>query len=230
MTVPPVAETLASPAPSIEFLEPQTAGQESGFTQDDTSYRSLNELPRVPRGVDLLLDHIFAPSGGTSPWPSKETLASAKTRSWGSLWPLDGEAEVILDTYKTKLERLFPFVIVPDMEAVEMKQTRPFLWKAIMMVGTFLDGARNMKLGEELLAVISHAAMVEGENGLDILQGVQLLVAWFHHALQNSRLTNLLFLARSLCLSLGLGGNAPASQSNLDHLRAYAGTYYVNTL
>ena len=56
----------------------------------------------------------------------------------------------------------------------------------------------------------------------------------FHHALRSSRLTNVLFLARSMCLNLSLGGNQPmpddATTRNLDPLRAYAGTYYLNTL
>lgn len=226
---------LASPASSVEVAaETQSTdkGAAAAATTDDAaaSFFSKDRI-RTPKNVDMVLNHLFPPSGQeSSPWPTKESLESAKKETWNSVWPLEGEAEVILATYKTKLEQLFPFVVVPDIKATELKQTRPFLWKAIMMVGTFLDGARNMKLGEELLADISHAAMVEGEHGLDILQGMQLLVAWFHHALKNSRLTNLLFLARSLCLSLGLGGTAPAPQGNLDYLRAYAGTYYVNTL
>ena len=211
--------SLVSPAPSVENTE---GAADKSFISEDRN--------KASRKVELMMGHIFPTEQETSPWPTKESVESTRKKSWESLWPLEAEAEILLATYKEKLEKLFPFVVVPNLEAEELKQARPFLWKAIMMVGTFLDGARNMKLGEELLAEISHAAMVEGEHGLDILQAMQLLVAWFHHALQNSRLTNLLFLARSLCLSLGLGGHASASERNLDHLRAYAGTYYVNTL
>lgn len=60
----------------------------------------------------------------------------------------------------------------------------------------------------------------------------------FHHALKSTRLTSLLFLARSMCLNLGMGGTQPvpgvadaaAAGTDLDLYRAYCGTYYLNTL
>jgi hypothetical protein len=65
------------------------------------------------------------------------------------------------------------------MTALELREHRPFLWKAVMMVGLFLDGARQVKLGQELLAEIGRAAVVDGLNSLDLLQSLQMLVAWY---------------------------------------------------
>lgn len=47
-----------------------------------------------------------------------------------------------------------------------------------MMVGCFLDGARQVKLGQELLAEIGRSAVVDGLNSIDLLHGMQILVAW----------------------------------------------------
>ena len=56
----------------------------------------------------------------------------------------------------------------------------------------------------------------------------------FHFALKSSQVTNLLFLARSMCVnlsSMSYGSEDEESKyGNLDHLRAYAGKYYLNTL
>ena len=55
----------------------------------------------------------------------------------------------------------------------------------------------------------------------------------FHYALKGSQLTNLLFLARSMCVNLGFKDTNDQGEDQtdvLDNMRAYAGTYYVNTL
>lgn len=58
----------------------------------------------------------------------------------------------------------------------------------------------------------------------------------YHHSLKSTRMVSILFLARSMCLNLelGLGGREQwlerLGDRDLDHLRAYAGTYYLNTV
>lgn len=56
----------------------------------------------------------------------------------------------------------------------------------------------------------------------------------FNYALKSTQLTHLLFLARSMCLNLSSTGCDPIPDESkfgeLEHLRAYAGTYYLNTL
>ena len=128
--------------------------------------------------VNMSFDHIF-PGTETSAWPSKESVASSlRNKPWETLWPQAAEAEVLLALYTNTLADVFPFVVIPEMKASDMKVQRPFLWKAIMVAGCFLDGARHEKLGEELLAEISKATMIDGVKSLDVLQGLQVLVAW----------------------------------------------------
>lgn len=99
---------------------------------------------------------------------------------WDSWWPTPQEAAMLLEAYRTVHSPLFPFALVPaHMSSLELRQHRPFLWKAVMMVGCFLDGARQVKLGRELLGEIGQAAVVDGARNLDLLQGLQMLLAWW---------------------------------------------------
>jgi hypothetical protein len=96
-----------------------------------------------------------------------------------SLWPLPNEAEVWLQDYRTSLLDLFPFVIVPPgMPATELQRQRPFLYKAVMMVSSRLDGVRQIALAEELLGEIGVATLSKPQKSFDLLQGLELLVAW----------------------------------------------------
>lgn len=56
----------------------------------------------------------------------------------------------------------------------------------------------------------------------------------FHFGLKSSQTTHLLFLARSLCVNLNSISYGSMGEDvkygSLDHLRAYAGMYYLNTL
>lgn len=201
-------------------------------------------------------NHLFplkqSSAGSHAPHPPASD--PGKPRPWDSWWPTPHEAELLLANYRNIHACLFPFARVPEhLTALEVRENRPFMWKAIMMVGCFLDGARQVKLGEELLAEIGRAAVVDGLRSLDLLHGLQMLVAWwvtsltrahlgvvltfgcrFHYALKGSQVTNLLFLARSMCVNLTFKEDASlqgeAMERNLDHMRAYAGTYYLNTL
>lgn len=152
-----------------------------------------------------------------------------------SPWPLPSEGEVLLMVYRELFAEYFPFVIIPrEMSSTVLRSQRPLLWKAVMLSASVFDSTRQCKLGEELLADIGKASIVDGSISLDILQAVELLVGWWYFALKSSQATNLLFLARSMCLNLSAMSYGSQGEDTkygpLDHLRAYAGTYYLNTV
>jgi hypothetical protein len=158
------------------------------------------------------------------------------------------------------MAHLFPFAVVPpDMTAAQMREQRPFFWKAIMMEACLFEGARQVALGNELLREVSQAAFVRPEKSLDLLHGLQLLIAWlvprsrycrsrsglltvvsrdvrYHYNLNNFQMVNLLFLARSITLSLGsaepkgLPDDGGYGSESLELMRAFAGTYYLVTM
>ncbi|KAJ4170041.1 hypothetical protein NW754_006182 [Fusarium falciforme] len=217
----------------------------SSHVRHDSSSRSPTPSPeaetepvseRCSKTDSWDFNHIFPlKQSADSQAPHPPASEPGKRRPWDSWWPTPHEAELLLANYRNIHACLFPFVRVPEhLTALEVRENRPFMWKAIMMVGCFLDGARQVKLGEELLAEIGRAAVVDGLKSLDLLHGLQMLVAWFHYALKGSQVTNLLFLARSMCVNLTFKEDASlqgeAMERNLDHMRAYAGTYYLNTL
>jgi hypothetical protein len=135
------------------------------------------------------------------------------------------------------MEHLFPFAIVPpDMASDQLRQQRPFLWKAVMMATFNLDGLRQITLGNQLLRDIAEAATMKPQKGIDLLQGLHILIAWFHYNLNSFQMTNLLYLARSICVSLGLSESRGMMKESdytsecLEQMRGFAGTYYLVTV
>ncbi|XWW96968.1 hypothetical protein V2A60_004948 [Cordyceps javanica] len=152
-----------------------------------------------------------------------------------SIWPLPEDAAALLKDYHELWADTFPFIVVPpDMTSEHLRDKRSFLWKGMMLTAAFFDAARQTRLGAELLSDIARAAVVEGIKTLDLLQGMQLLIAWYQYAVKGHQLTNLLFLARSMCVNLSSPSCDPlpadGRYSQLDPLRAYAATYYINTI
>lgn len=100
-------------------------------------------------------------------------------KDWETPWPLPSEAGVLLIQYHDLWAHLFPFIVIPKhFTAAELRCHRPFLWKAVMMVTCFYDGARHMKLGKELLAEVGKASLIDGSKSLELLQGLQLMIGW----------------------------------------------------
>ncbi|KAH8176223.1 hypothetical protein LIA77_04641 [Sarocladium implicatum] len=153
--------------------------------------------------------------------------------SWDILWPTSEEATGLLALYKKTYAPLFPFVVLPDgVSEAEMRVKHPNVWKAIMMMGCYMDGPRHTRMGEDMLEGIGRICYAEGNTTLDLLQGLLLFITWYYCTLSGQKLIHLLFLTRSACLNLGLGGAAmrDPAQKTLEELRAYVGTYYVNTV
>ncbi|KXH30756.1 hypothetical protein CSIM01_01350 [Colletotrichum simmondsii] len=242
---------------------------------------------RIPINCDHLFPPedviVVGGEGGwsdTSPAPSASTaddhhtVGSSHTDNGGasgmgstsataneSPWPLNNEQSKVLKVFLDDMQPLYPFVIVPPhMSPTQLAAERPFLWKGIMMTACHLDATKQVLLGEELLQDIVQAAFMKPKKSLDVLQGLQLLIAWYHYNINSYQLTNLLFLARSMCVSLGFkdspmqlaerGGKGtglsisfqkPESEARkvqtpeqisaqVELMRAFAGCYYLNTL
>ncbi|KAK0722368.1 hypothetical protein B0T26DRAFT_702457 [Lasiosphaeria miniovina] len=107
-----------------------------------------------------------------------------------------------------------------------------------MVAACHLHGKRQVVMADDLLREIVAAAFITPLKSLDVLQGLQLLIAWYHYNLRSVQMANLLFLMRSMCTNLGIGelllqfpaelSGAPAAHppDYLELMRAYAGTFY----
>ncbi|KAK4157889.1 hypothetical protein C8A00DRAFT_11257 [Chaetomidium leptoderma] len=190
--------------------------------------------PRAPSG--LTSTHTTtASSMGSS--PSQQPPSQPYQQQESCPWPQGDEANVFLNGYRERMCHLFPFIVVPShMSSAQMREQRPFLWKAIMMEACLFDGPRQVALGNDLLREVSEAAFLRPRKNLDLLQGLQMLIAWYHYNLNNFQMVNLLFLARSITTSLGSVDlkSVPDKEGYgtecLEQMRAFAGTYYLITI
>lgn len=109
----------------------------------------------------------------------QQPLSQPSLQQPESLWPQGDEAESLLAEYKTHMGHLNPFAIVPPrMTSAQLREQKPFLWKAIMMLSCLYDGPRQVALGNELLREVSEAAFTKPQKSLDLLQGLQIFISW----------------------------------------------------
>ncbi|KAL6692631.1 hypothetical protein J3F84DRAFT_103546 [Trichoderma pleuroticola] len=233
--------------------KPSSTGPESVSTSSTTG-QSLTERPhghgqrpqrRQKTKCDSLVtfEYLF-------PSPRSE---SAEASGWSSeagsndyvavdrLWPDAAEAEALLLQFHDTHAPLAPFVVVPKhLTAAELRRQRPFLWSVVMMVSCFVDGPRQHRLGNEVMAELGRLVVMDGSKRLETLQGLLLIIGWHNFALRSAQLTNLLFLARSmsvntantgcLCGATGTTSKDEIRWGELEYARAYVGTYYVNAI
>lgn len=168
----------------VDKRSPTASSSNANVNGNATAANNGNQQPSTAskrRKSDILnFEHIFPPATGRSDGDSEVSDWSAEAlRPWESPWPLAAEAGVLLKQYRETYAPLFPFIVIPkNKTATELQAERPFLWKAIMMTSCFLDAARQVKLGSELLAEVGKATMVDGVKTLDLLQGTLMLIAW----------------------------------------------------
>lgn len=188
-----------------------------------------------------VLSDMFAASTSdtlTQGTPGAATVSALQVTDQTSLWPAEPEAGAFLDEYRGRERlQLFPFVVIPPaLGSVDLRQQRPFLWKAVMMEACHHDGARQIVLGNQLLKDVTEAAYTRPHKNIDLLQGLQILIWSFHYNLNSSQTTNLLYLARSLSTSLGLNEaqgltkQDECSSQCLEQMRALAASYYLVTV
>lgn len=110
-------------------------------------------------------DHTWMPEPfpGETPW----------------YYPSTREAERLLKDFNTRMAPMFPFVLAPrGVASVQLRRERPFLWKAIMVTELCMDTRRQVSLGNELLSEVVASGFLHPRKSLDLLQALELLVAW----------------------------------------------------
>lgn len=151
--------------------------------------------------------------------------------------------DVALETYKTQLQHLYPFVVIPpNVSAATLGATRPFLMSAIRMVTSFRS-LRSMRAQMYALKKhISDYVLIRSERSMDLLLGIIVILGWYqYHCFTHAQLHNLLSLAVSLVGELGLNRHpvihegtrvmaaqppAPSNRSN-EERRAFIGVWFL---
>lgn len=74
---------------------------------------------------------------------------------------------------------LFPFVVIlPSMTFIELRDKKPFLLLAILMLGFRHDQVRQTAIAKKIREIISYNVLIKGEQSLDILQCLLVYLNW----------------------------------------------------
>ncbi|KAG5927639.1 hypothetical protein E4U42_002006 [Claviceps africana] len=225
---------------SLKTLSDAAVREHSAMTQDTPSASSTTSYrPSQPS----------QPS--SSPWVIPETYNSNTIPSCtcrpepGSASPPPDSDDVLLDLFRTQMQPVFPFVIIPpSVSALELHATKPFLMSAVRMVTSFRS-FRSMSA--QLYRLMSHIAdhvLLRSARSLELLQGMLLIIGWHqYHCLMHAQMNNLLSLAMSMVGDLGLNyppgireqarlmvarPDEPAGRTN-DERRALLGVWFMTS-
>ncbi|OAA50729.1 Fungal transcriptional regulatory protein [Cordyceps fumosorosea ARSEF 2679] len=234
----------------------QTASQ-SHTQRAQTASQSHTQSPVLPP-ISSPANSASAPPGPSPAAPPRQ--GSTSSSGWpspqapplpplGLTWP---QAERILAIYRDTCLYNFPFVWIPGhMTAQELCESKPCLFRAVMLSSAPLPVARLKKMKRNVIAYISQHMLVEEERSLDVLQGLLIVIAWADlQSLYDQQITNLTYLATGYAHNLGITkiprellkqigmDNAPddvraAKDINVpkapssDEMRAFLGVYYL---
>ena len=82
----------------------------------------------------------------------------------------------------------FPYVIVPRAASVEhMIQTRPMLLLATLTASSGGDEIVQASCDVNFRTFLAKKVIVQGDRSLDLLQGLLVYLAWYHHYLDLKR-------------------------------------------
>jgi hypothetical protein len=108
--------------------------------------------------------------------------------------------ETLLSIYTNQLFPRFPFIVIPDGTTPrQMQADRPALMRAIRAVASI---RQLPSMREQMGAIVqhfSHAVFTRSERSLDLLQGILVILGYYHYfCLSHAHFNNLLHLAFSL--------------------------------
>lgn len=87
-----------------------------------------------------------------------------------------------LETFKTVLSPHFPFVVIPpSMSVHQLRQTKPFLFLAVLASASYDDLSLQRILGDEVKKAVASRIILGGEVSFDSLQGLLVFLAWYMH-------------------------------------------------
>jgi len=155
------------------------------------------------------------------------------------LLPVDSD-ENLLSIYMRQVCSFFPFVIIsPGTTAAELQATRPFLMKAVRLVASLRSLRSMWGQNQSIMQYISDAVLLKSERSLDLVQGILVLLGYYHyHCLVHMQFGNLMQLAigmvgdmdlhRERTRVLSTDPDRFQARTN-DERRAIVGTWYMSS-
>lgn len=91
----------------------------------------------------------------------------------------NSEGEDILQAFRMDMEPQFPFVLTsPSIGFADLKEQKPLLVLAILMVGLRYDQVRQTTIARKIRDVISHDLLIKSQQDFDLLQCLLIYVNW----------------------------------------------------
>lgn len=89
------------------------------------------------------------------------------------------EARLVLNIYREKLTPHFPFVVIPqNVTPLELRHSKPFLYRVIMTVACQRSSRHQQTLSELVKNYYIQRVLVNGEQNFDLLQGLLVFLGW----------------------------------------------------
>lgn len=112
---------------------------------------------------------------------SEQTAVAPDSASYLPL-PFDltaAQASAILDIYRTRFVRNFPFVPIPKGVSAEvLLRQKPMVFRSVMLVAAPLPIRRVEAIQKEVLGFLGAQLLVGDNRSLQILQGALICIAW----------------------------------------------------
>jgi hypothetical protein len=90
-----------------------------------------------------------------------------------------GEAEGLLAEYRS-MSQSFPFVPIPaGTTAKELSTTKPTLFLAILVVASWKDHSRQMKLDKQYREELANRTIIRPRKTLSLIQSAIIYLAWY---------------------------------------------------
>ena len=94
----------------------------------------------------------------------------------------------MLQVFREDMEPQFPFVLTSSsMSFVDLKEQKPWLSLAILMVGLRRDQIRQTRVARKIRDIISYDLVTRGQQNLDLLQCLLVYVNWLVGSLRSVR-------------------------------------------
>ena len=125
--------------------------------------------------------------------------------------PSVDEAEHYLQVFQSRMLPCFPFIYLPPgLIAQQLRQDRPFLFRAIVAVATPLTEQKIARI-EGLKYVLAKSSMLENQTNIDMLLSILTYVTWSTDPFlkRTSNLFRMIMLAISLVDDLNLTRSIP---------------------
>ncbi|KAG9234284.1 hypothetical protein BJ875DRAFT_441424 [Amylocarpus encephaloides] len=130
------------------------------------------------------------------------------------------QADALFRVFRTEYALHFPFAFIPpDIDADQLHEKRPWVYRAIMLVANHNHRPRQVGMSKQFAMDVAEALILKGEKNVDILQGLLIHNAWSYYyspVLPQAQSMILFQLTHAMVFDLGL--NKPVRDNEVSDM------------